>query len=127
MTESQRILVVDDEPNIADVISMALRYQGFEVETAGDGASALQAVASFRPHLLVLDIMLPDVDGFEVARRLKGEERTRSIPIVMLTALDRDEHRQRSKQMGVVAYLTKPFDPDRLMEAIRTNANGKRE
>ena len=63
-----RVLVVDDEPNIADVVAMALRFQGFEVETAGSGDAALAAVAAFRPHIMVLDIMLPDFDGFEVAR-----------------------------------------------------------
>jgi DNA-binding response OmpR family regulator len=65
--------------------------------------------------------MLPDFDGFEVARRLKGESHTREIPIVMLTALDRDEYRQKGKTAGAVDYLTKPFDPDRLMDAIRDN------
>src|SRR5436853_2948296 len=67
------VLVVDDEQNIADVISMALRYEGFEVETAGNGTEALAAVDSYRPHLMVLDIMLPDMEGFEVAKRLGGE------------------------------------------------------
>ena len=67
--------------------------------------------------------MLPDFDGFEVARRLKGESHTREIPIVMLTALDREEYRQRGKTAGAVDYLTKPFDPDRLMDAIRENAS----
>ena len=70
---SHRILVVDDEPNIVDVIAMALRYQGFEVETAADGRGALRAVADFRPHLIVLDIMLPDMEGFEVAERLGAQ------------------------------------------------------
>ena len=71
-----RVLVVDDEPNIADVVAMALRFQGFEVETAGTGEHALAAVAAFRPHIMVLDVMLPDFDGFEVARRL-GAQRER--------------------------------------------------
>ncbi|MDX6728979.1 MAG: two-component system, OmpR family, response regulator, partial [Baekduia sp.] len=66
--ESHRVLVVDDEPNIADVISMALRFQGFTVESVGDGRSALEAVASFKPDLLVLDVMLPDMEGFDVAK-----------------------------------------------------------
>ena len=73
MSESNRVLVVDDEPNIVDVISMALRFQGFTVESAGTGADALAAVAAFRPDLIVLDVMLPDMEGFEVARRLGAE------------------------------------------------------
>ena len=66
MSESNRVLVVDDEPNIVDVISMALRFQGFTVEAAGTGADALSQVAAFRPDLIVLDVMLPDMEGFEV-------------------------------------------------------------
>ena len=68
MSESSRVLVVDDEPNIVDVISMALRFQGFTVESAGTGADALTQVAAFRPDLIVLDVMLPDMEGFEVAQ-----------------------------------------------------------
>jgi DNA-binding response OmpR family regulator len=67
--------------------------------------------------------MLPDFDGFEVARRLKSENNTKSIPIVMLTALDRDDYRQKGRSAGAVGYLTKPFDPDRLIDAIRENAS----
>jgi two-component system OmpR family response regulator len=69
-TAAHRVLVVDDEPNIVDVVTMALRYQGFAVESAGTGADALAAVSSFRPDLIVLDIMLPDMEGFDVAQRL---------------------------------------------------------
>jgi two-component system OmpR family response regulator len=74
--ESHRILVVDDEPNIVHVVSMALRFQGFGVESAGTGAEAIAAVASFRPDLIVLDVMLPDMEGFDVAQRL-GAQRAR--------------------------------------------------
>src|SRR6185312_15235587 len=70
---ANRILVVDDEPNIVDVVSMALRFHGYAVETAGTGAEALSAVTAFRPDLVVLDVMLPDMEGFEVARRLGAE------------------------------------------------------
>src|ERR1700712_5704762 len=85
-TESHRVLVVDDEPNIADVISMALRFQGFTVESVGDGRSALEAVSAFKPDLLVLDVMLPDMEGFEIARRLNSERV--QVPIIFLTARD---------------------------------------
>ncbi len=71
--EQHRVLVVDDEPNIADVVSMALRFQGFAVECAGTGRDAIAAVRTFDPHLMVLDIMLPDMEGFEVAERLGAQ------------------------------------------------------
>src|SRR5207302_754179 len=86
MDAAHRVLVVDDEPNIVDVLSMALRYQGFSVESAANGRDALAAVASFRPHLMLLDVMLPDMEGFDVARRL-GAQRAH-VPIIFLTARD---------------------------------------
>ncbi|HEY7077015.1 MAG TPA: response regulator transcription factor [Solirubrobacteraceae bacterium] len=116
--ESHRILVVDDEPNIVDVISMALRYQGFAVESAGTGAAALAAVESFRPHLIVLDVMLPDMEGFDVARRL-GADRAR-VPIVFLTARDATEDKIRGLTIGGDDYVTKPFSLEELLARIRS-------
>jgi two-component system OmpR family response regulator len=115
---AHRVLVVDDEPNIADVISMALRYQGFDVETAGDGRGALKAVSGFRPHLIVLDVMLPDMDGFEVARRL-GAQRT-NVPIIFLTARDATEDKVRGLTLGGDDYVTKPFSLEELVARIRS-------
>jgi two-component system OmpR family response regulator len=116
--ESHRILVVDDEPNIVDVISMALRYQGFAVQTASTGAEALAAAEAFRPHLIVLDVMLPDMEGFEVARRL-GADRAR-VPIVFLTARDATEDKIRGLTTGGDDYVTKPFSLEELVARIRT-------
>jgi two-component system OmpR family response regulator len=113
-----RILVVDDEPNIVDVVSMALRYQGFAVESASDGAGAIAAVSSFKPHLMVLDIMLPDMEGFDVAKRL-GAQRAR-LPIVFLTARDATEDKVRGLTMGGDDYVTKPFSLEELVARIRT-------
>jgi two-component system, OmpR family, response regulator len=114
---THRVLVVDDEPNIADVVAMALRYQGFEVETAGDGTAALMAVDRFRPELLVLDIMLPDIEGFEVADRLRG--RGNDVPIIFLTARDASEDKLRGLTMGGDDYVTKPFSLEELVARIR--------
>jgi two-component system OmpR family response regulator len=111
-----RVLVVDDEPNILEVISMALRYHGFEVETAADGQEALTAVSSFQPDLLLLDIMLPDMEGFEVARRL-GSQRT-DLPIIFLTARDTTEDKVRGLTMGGDDYVTKPFSLEELVARI---------
>jgi two-component system, OmpR family, response regulator len=116
--QNHRVLVVDDEPNIADVISMALRYQGFTVESAADGKSALRAVAKFKPHLMVLDIMLPDMEGFEVARRL-GAQRG-DVPIIFLTARDATEDKIRGLTTGGDDYVTKPFSLEELVARIRT-------
>src|SRR5438046_3022417 len=113
-----RILVVDDEPNILDVVSMALRYQGFDVETAATGRDAIAAATSYKPHLMVLDIMLPDMEGFEVARRL-GADRS-DVPIVFLTARDTTEDKIRGLTTGGDDYVTKPFSLEELVARIRT-------
>jgi two-component system OmpR family response regulator len=117
MSESNRVLVVDDEPNIVDVISMALRFQGFAVESAGTGAEALAAVSTFRPDLIVLDVMLPDMEGFEVARRL-GAERA-GTPIIFLTARDAPEDKIRGLTSGGDDYVTKPFSLEELLARVR--------
>ena len=118
MADAHRILVVDDEPNILDVLTMALRFQGFEVETAATGEQALTAAASFKPQLMVLDIMLPDMEGFEVARRL-GAQRAH-VPIVFLTARDATEDKIRGLSIGGDDYVTKPFSLEELIARIRT-------
>ena len=116
-SNGHRILVVDDEPNIVDVVSMALRYQGFEVETAATGREAISAAGTYRPHLMVLDIMLPDMEGFEVARRL-GADRS-DLPIVFLTARDTTEDKIRGLTTGGDDYVTKPFSLEELIARIR--------
>ncbi|HEY5145093.1 MAG TPA: response regulator transcription factor [Solirubrobacteraceae bacterium] len=113
-----RVLVVDDEPNIVDIVSMALRFQGFEVASATTGAEALAAVAEFRPHLMVLDVMLPDMEGFEVARRL-GAQRA-EVPIIFLTARDATEDKIQGLTIGGDDYVTKPFSLEELVARIRT-------
>jgi two-component system, OmpR family, response regulator len=117
-TDTQRVLVVDDEENIADVIAMALRFQGFTVETAGTGADALAAVSAFRPHLIVLDVMLPDMEGFDVAERL-GAQRA-DVPIIFLTARDATEDKIRGLTTGGDDYVTKPFSLEELVARIRS-------
>jgi two-component system OmpR family response regulator len=116
--ESFRILVVDDEPNIVDVITMALRYQGFDVATAANGSEALSQVTAYRPHLMVLDVMLPDKDGFAVAERL-GAQRA-GVPIIFLTARDSTEDKIRGLTTGGDDYVTKPFSLEELVARIRT-------
>jgi two-component system, OmpR family, response regulator len=113
-----RVLVVDDEPNIVEVVTMALRYQGFEVDTAATGREALSAVSRFKPHLMVLDVMLPDMEGFEVASRL-GAQRA-GVPIIFLTARDATEDKVRGLTGGGDDYMTKPFSLEELVARIRT-------
>jgi two-component system, OmpR family, response regulator len=115
---THRVLVVDDEPNLVEVVAMALRFQGFTVETAATGREALGAVAKFKPHLMVLDVMLPDMEGFDVAARL-GAQRA-GVPIIFLTARDATEDKVRGLSGGGDDYMTKPFSLEELVARIRT-------
>lgn len=117
-TAPPRVLVVDDEPNIVDVISMALRFQGFEVAAAHTGGEAIAQVATFRPDLMLLDVMLPDMEGFDVARRL-GSQRG-AVPIIFLTARDATEDKVRGLTTGGDDYVTKPFSLEELVARVRT-------
>lgn len=112
-----RALVVDDDPAIADVVALALRHEGFAVDVAGTGGEALSAVARCRPEVIVLDVMLPDMDGFEVLRRL-GERRS-GIPVLFLTARDTTEDKVRGLTIGGDDYVTKPFNLEELVARVR--------
>jgi two-component system OmpR family response regulator len=112
-----RVLVVDDESNITDLVSMALRYEGFEVETAATGRDAIRMVERFRPQLVVLDVMLPDVDGFAVTERLKSARM--KVPILFLTARDAVEDKVRGLTLGGDDYVTKPFSLEELVARVR--------
>lgn len=102
-----RLLVVEDEPNIRELLATSLRFAGFEVETAGDGTTALALAEESEPDLVVLDVMLPDVDGFEVTRRLR--DRGRQQPIVFVTARDATGDKIQGLTVGGDDYVTKPF------------------
>jgi two-component system OmpR family response regulator len=112
-----RVLVVDDEPNITDLVSTALRYEGFDVEVAADGRSALARGQSFRPQLMVLDVMLPDLDGFSVVRRLRADHVP--VSVVFLTARDATEDKVTGLTLGGDDYVTKPFSIEELIARIR--------
>jgi two-component system OmpR family response regulator len=116
-TQETRILVVDDEPNITDLVATTLRYEGFEVAVAGNGRDALSMVTSFRPDIIILDVMLPDVDGFEVRTRLG--ERGEDVPVLFLTARDAPEDKIRGLTIGGDDYVTKPFSLEELVARIR--------
>jgi len=112
-----RLLVVEDEPNILELLAASLRYAGFEVITAAAGGEAVQAAGRHRPDLIVLDVMLPDMDGFDVVRRLRGGG-TR-IPVVFLTARDAMEDKVRGLTLGGDDYGTKPFSLEEVIARIR--------
>src|SRR5262245_11052949 len=116
-TTASRILVVDDEPGISELVATVLRYEGYEVAVASNGREALDAVESFHPKLVVLDVMLPDLDGFEVQRRL-AQAGTRA-PVLFLTARDAVEDKVRGLTLGADDYVTKPFSLEELIARVK--------
>ena len=111
-----RILVVDDEQSITDFIALGLRHEGYEVRTAPDGRAAMRAVDEFRPHLVVLDLMMPRVDGWQLCREISGE---RSRGIIILSARDETADRVQGLELGADDYLVKPFEFTELLARIR--------
>ncbi len=112
-----RVLVVDDEPNLAEVLASVLRYEGWDVQTAGTGQEAVRAGREFRPDAVVLDVMLPDFDGLEVMRRLRGE--TPHVCVLFLTAKDAVEDRIAGITAGGDDYVTKPFSLEEVVARLR--------
>jgi DNA-binding response OmpR family regulator len=119
------ILVVEDDPDVNTLVGAYAQLCGFEYRSALTGSRGLAAAHERKPALVILDLMLPDVDGFEVCKQLKSADDTASVPIVMLTALTGDENRERGRQCGAADYLTKPFDPDQLIDTISRHATPK--
>lgn len=116
---AKKILAVDDERHIVRLVQVNLERQGYEVVTAFDGKEALEKVSSEQPDLIVLDVMMPYMDGFEVLQNLKRDPGTRDIPVIMLTAKAQDADVFRGWQSGVDCYLTKPFNPMELIAFVK--------
>jgi DNA-binding response OmpR family regulator len=114
----ETILVVDDEANIVELARLYLTQDGYRVESAGDGQTALDKAAALQPALMVLDLMLPVIDGWEVCRRLRAGEQ-RDLPIVMLTARDDDVDKIVGLELGADDYMTKPFNPRELVARVK--------
>jgi CheY-like chemotaxis protein len=114
-----RVLAVEDDHVIRDLLEINLQLEGHEVATAVDGGDALDQVAAHAPDLILLDVMMPAVTGWEVLQRLKTEEATRAIPIVVLSARAMEADIRRGTDLGADSYVTKPFDPIQLMELVR--------
>ena len=114
------VLAVDDEEHITELVAMALGFNGFEVERASSGRAALAAVERRRPDLIVLDVMLPDLDGFEVAKRLRQDQRAGTrVPVIFLTARDTTADKVEGLRLGVDDYVTKPFSIEELVERVK--------
>jgi two-component system, OmpR family, alkaline phosphatase synthesis response regulator PhoP len=115
---SARILAVDDSPTILEMIKAILESGGYEVITASDGAEALETARSEKPDLILLDVMLPKLDGYRVCRLLKFDQNYKDIPIIMLTAKTEEQAMATGIRTGANQYMTKPVEPDKLLAAV---------
>ena len=122
--ESPQVLVVEDDPELNEIVGAYASMAGYHYRAALNGEDALAEVDRQVPAAIVLDLMLPDMSGFDVCERLKSMGLARKIPIIILTALDSDASRRRGLECGACEYLTKPFDPDVLMRALSHHASG---
>ena len=113
-----KILIVDDSRLIVNLAKMNLQKAGYDVLTAANGQEALEVVAQERPNLIILDIMMPIMDGFEACRRLKADANTEAIPVIFLTAKGQEEDRIQGLESGAVDFITKPFSPRKLIEKV---------
>jgi CheY-like chemotaxis protein len=114
-----RVLVVDDDEVIRQLIAVNLQLEGFEVATAVDGQDCLEKVAEVRPDVITLDVMMPRLDGWVTAVRLREDPGTAHIRVVMITARAQEHDVRRGHEIGVDAYVTKPFDPNQLIQTVR--------
>jgi len=120
----RRILVADDEIYILHILEFSLNLEGYEVISATGGEEALAKALQERPDLVVLDVLMPQMDGHDVCRRLKADERTRNIPVIFLSARDTAADQEVGLRLGANAYITKPFSPQRLIDTIQGLLDG---
>ena len=120
-----RVLIVDDEPNIVLALQLLLRKEGYDLRAVDDGEKAVAAVREFRPDLVLLDVMLPRMDGYEVCRHIRADDTLRDVFIIMLTAKGREIEREKGLALGADLYITKPFSTRDVVLKVREALAGK--
>ena len=118
-----RVLLAEDEPHIVESLTFLLERAGYQVDVETDGRAALESVINNLPNVLVLDVMLPELDGYEVLRRIRANDRTKSLPTLMLTAKGQREDRETAMDIGADMFITKPFANAEIVDAIKQLAN----
>ncbi len=116
----KKIMVVDDEPYIARVIKFKLEQEGYIVISANDGVTGLAKIREEKPDMVLLDVMMPGMTGYEVCQQIKGDAELAGIPVVILTAKGQERDREHGFSMGASDYITKPFSPNRLLELVKS-------
>jgi len=119
----RKILITEDSPTILEILKSVLVEEGYEVIAAADGQQALELARTEKPDLIILDLMLPKIDGYKVCRMLKFDEKYKNIPIIMLTARTKESDEKLGKEVGADAYIRKPFEPEMIIDKIRELLN----
>ena len=114
----KKILVVDDEPNIVEMLQVRLEAQGYEVAKAYEGQEGLEKVLKEKPDLIVLDVTMPKMNGYQVCRKIKGDEKTKGIPVIMFTAKSQESDKFWGAECGADAYIAKPFESEVVLKTI---------
>jgi DNA-binding response OmpR family regulator len=122
---AKRVLLAEDEPNIVESLTFLLERAGFEINAEANGRRALETVLSDAPDVLILDVMLPDLDGYEILRQVRADPRTAELPILMLTAKGQKEDRETALECGADLFITKPFSNSDIIDAIEQLAAGR--
>jgi DNA-binding response OmpR family regulator len=122
-----RVLLAEDEPNIVESLSFLLERAGFEVNALGDGSAALEFALSKQPQVMILDVMLPGMDGFEVLRRLRADPGGKDLPVIMLTAKGQREDREAALEIGADVFITKPFSNAEVIGSVERLCGGHRD
>jgi len=120
---AKKILITEDSPTVLEILKSVLAEEGYEVIAASDGQQALNLAKTEKPDLMVLDLMLPKIDGYKVCRMLKFDEKYKDIPIIMLTARTNETDEKLGKEVGADAYIRKPFQPEVVIDEIKKLLN----
>ncbi len=116
---AKKILVVDDDPNLTRSITFVMRKEGYDVDTASNGEEAMEKVRAVKPHMMLLDVMMPKMNGYEVCQEVKGSTELNDIFIIMLTAKGQEVDKEKGMEMGADAFITKPFSPKAVVEKVK--------
>lgn len=121
-----KVLIADDEANIRNILDFTLHAEGFTVIGASNGNEAFKLALREQPDIVILDVMMPDTDGIEACRRIKSDERTSRLPVILLTARSSSDDRRRGREAGADAYITKPFSPTKVVAVLREILGARR-
>lgn len=118
-SKKKKVLIVDDEGDLTDMVALRLEHEGFSIAVANNGKAGLKKAKEFKPDVVLLDVLMPEMDGWEVCKKLKEGHATKSIPVILFTVLEKKKVEKGAKQCGVIRIIGKPFDKNELLRTLR--------